>query len=143
MQKVEIADILPENYPVGVNRPSIGCRGLVQRSLRLVTLIMRESYDWKENVRLHSIKLLYQFVLHAETAMTAKFFEIYPDLAKACSDSESNVASEVKIVLNVIIYPFIRKHIYIYFNPERFENVQYVSESFTTTNFLGSILTPY
>lgn len=94
LSKQEIADVKPINYPSNVLRPSIGCRGIVQRSLRVLKLIMRESNDWKENVRLHSLKLLYQFVLHAEAAMTAKFFEIYPDVARALRDVESSVVKE-------------------------------------------------
>lgn len=94
LSKQEIADIAPPNYPAHVQRPTIGCRAIVQRSLRLLKLITRESSDWKENVRLHSLKLLYQFVLHAEAAMTAKFFEIYSDVARACRDCESVVVQE-------------------------------------------------
>ncbi|XP_011292211.1 dynein axonemal assembly factor 5 [Musca domestica] len=94
LSKQEIADLPPANYPVDIKRPTIGCRAIVQRSLRLLNLITRESSDWKENVRLHSLKLLYQFVLHAEAAMTAKFFEIYPDVARACRDNEHIVAQE-------------------------------------------------
>lgn len=94
MSKQEISDILPPNYPPNVTRPTIGCRGIVQRSLRLLKLIVQETSDWKQNVRLHSLKLLYQFVLHSEAAMTAKFFEIYPDVAKASIDSELIVVQE-------------------------------------------------
>uniref|UniRef100_A0A1B0BK07 TOG domain-containing protein n=1 Tax=Glossina palpalis gambiensis TaxID=67801 RepID=A0A1B0BK07_9MUSC len=94
LSKQEIGDLPSPNYPIDVMRPTIGCRGLVQRSLRLLKLITRESSDWKENVRLHSLKLLYQFVLHAEATMTAKFFEIYADLARACRDTESVVVEE-------------------------------------------------
>ncbi|XP_061386836.1 dynein axonemal assembly factor 5-like [Musca vetustissima] len=94
LSKQEIADLPAANYPSDVQRPTIGCRAIVQRSLRLLKLITRESADWKENVRLHSLKLLYQFVLHAEAAMTANFFEIYPDVARACRDNENIVVQE-------------------------------------------------
>ncbi|KNC27008.1 hypothetical protein FF38_02330, partial [Lucilia cuprina] len=94
LSKQEIADLIPPNYPPNIKRPTIGCRGIVQRSLRLLKLIMRESNDWKENVRLHSLKLLYQFVLHAEKSMTAKFFEIYEDVARATRDVEATVVEE-------------------------------------------------
>ncbi|XP_065364531.1 dynein axonemal assembly factor 5 [Calliphora vicina] len=94
LNKQELADLIPPNYPPNIKRPTIGCRGIVQRSLRLLKLIVRESNDWKENVRLHSLKLLYQFVLHAEATMTAKFFEIYEDVARATRDSEPTVIQE-------------------------------------------------
>ncbi|XP_055843856.1 dynein axonemal assembly factor 5 [Episyrphus balteatus] len=102
LKKLEIGERLPSNYPEWEVRPTIGCRALVQRSLRLVHTIMRESGDWKEHVRVHALRLMYQFVLHAEAAMTAKFFEIYPDLAKACADPESSVAPEAMKVADLM-----------------------------------------
>ncbi|ALC46594.1 CG31320, partial [Drosophila busckii] len=98
----EIADLPVANYPADVERPSIGCRGLVQRSLRLLALITRECSDWKDNVRLHSLKLLYQFVLHAEASMTAKFFEAYPHVATACCDAETSVAAAATKVADLM-----------------------------------------
>ncbi|KAH8383317.1 hypothetical protein KR009_007982 [Drosophila setifemur] len=102
LSKQEISDLPVENYPKDVLRPSIGCRGLVQRALRLLQLITRETSDWKDNVRLHSLKLLYQFVLHAEAAMTAKFFEIYGELALACIDPVLEVSAEAAKVADLM-----------------------------------------
>lgn len=102
LSQQEICDHQVENYPDGVKRPTIGCRGLVQRALRLLQLIARETSDWKDNVRLHSLKLLYQFVLHAESAMTAKFFEIYPQLSLACCDPEPAVSAEAMKVADLL-----------------------------------------
>ncbi|XP_041674803.1 dynein assembly factor 5, axonemal [Drosophila eugracilis] len=102
LTKQEISDLPAENYPENVKRPTIGCRALVQRSLRLLSLITRETSDWKDNVRLHALKLLYQFVLHAEAAMTAKFFEIYGDLAHACIDPVAEVSAEAAKVADLM-----------------------------------------
>ncbi|XP_014101950.2 dynein axonemal assembly factor 5 [Bactrocera oleae] len=102
LSKQEIGDLPVKNYPPGVERPTIGCRAIVQRSLRLLNLITRESNDWKVNVRLHSLKLLYQFVLHAEAAMTAKFFEIYGDVARACRDPDTIVSTEAMKVADLM-----------------------------------------
>lgn len=102
LSQQEICDHQVENYPDGVKRPTIGCRGLVQRALRLLQLIVRETGDWKDNVRLHSLKLLYQFVLHAESAMTAKFYEIYPQVSIACCDVELLVRKEAKKVADLL-----------------------------------------
>lgn len=102
LKKLEIGERIPPNYPDYEERPTIGCRALVQRSLKLVHTIMRESGDWKEHVRVHALRLMYQFVLHAETAMTPKFFEIYPDLAKACADPEGGVAPEAMKVADLM-----------------------------------------
>lgn len=102
LSKQDIADFPVKNYPQDVKRPTIGCRGLVQRALRVLKLIMRETSDWKENVRLHSLKLLYQFVLHAEASMTAYFFEIYLDMARACRDPESDIKEEAYKVADLL-----------------------------------------
>lgn len=102
LSKQEIADSISSKYPLDLTRPTIGCRGIVQRSLRLLNLIMRESSDWKENVRIHSLKLLYQFVLHAEASMTAKFFEIYGDVARAMTDDEPAVMQEASKVCDLM-----------------------------------------
>ncbi|XP_030371532.1 dynein assembly factor 5, axonemal [Scaptodrosophila lebanonensis] len=102
LSQVAAADLPVDNYPAGVQRPTLGCRGLVQRSIRLLKLITRESGDWKDNVRIHSLKLFYQFVLHAEAAMTAKFFEVYPDVAHACVDAEALVRAEAKKVADLM-----------------------------------------
>lgn len=55
---------------------------------------MKELIDWKEEVRLHSLKLLWQVVLHGEKSFTAKFIEIFPILSKTCMDEVQAVASE-------------------------------------------------
>ncbi|SPP80269.1 dynein assembly factor 5, axonemal [Drosophila guanche] len=102
LSQQEISDLPVDNYPKDVKRPTIGCRGLVQRSLRLLTLITRETTDWKDNVRLHSLKLLYQFVVHAEAAMTAKFYEIYPDVSHACCDAVAEVSAEAAKVADLM-----------------------------------------
>ncbi|XP_017099772.2 dynein axonemal assembly factor 5 [Drosophila bipectinata] len=102
LSQQELSDPPVENYPKNVLRPTIGCRGLVQRSLRLLQLITRETGDWKENVRLHSLRLLYQFVLHAEAAMTPKFFEIYSDVAYACIDPVPEVSAEAAKVADLM-----------------------------------------
>ncbi|TDG46351.1 hypothetical protein AWZ03_007240 [Drosophila navojoa] len=102
LSQQEIGDLQVENYPAGVQRPTIGCRGLVQRALRLLQLITRETSDWKDNVRLHSLKLLYQFILHAEASMTAKFFEVYPHVSHACCDNEPIIAAEAKKVADLM-----------------------------------------
>ncbi|XP_022210995.2 dynein assembly factor 5, axonemal [Drosophila obscura] len=102
LSQQEISDLPVDNYPKDVKRPTIGCRGLVQRSLRLLILITRETTDWKDNVRLHALKLLYQFVVHAEAAMTAKFYEIYPDVSHACCDSVAEVSAEAAKVADLM-----------------------------------------
>lgn len=95
MSKLELVDHdKPENYPAGIVRPTLGCRAIVQRSLRVCTIVLREMTDWKDDVRLHSLKLLWQIVLHSEKALTAKFIEINPVLGSYCNDSERSISDE-------------------------------------------------
>lgn len=61
--------------------------------------------DWKEDVRLHSTKLLKQVVLHSEKVLVSKFIEINPVLAKTCNDPEKDVAHEVCInAINIELF---------------------------------------
>ncbi|XP_055298477.1 dynein axonemal assembly factor 5 [Sitodiplosis mosellana] len=102
LQRIELID---HEYPcsnyietVAKKRPTLGCRALVQKSLRMINIIVKEIQDWKEPVRLHSLKLLWEVVLFAEKAFTCKFMELFPVLAKACQDDENSVVKEAKRV---------------------------------------------
>ncbi|XP_031627918.1 dynein assembly factor 5, axonemal [Contarinia nasturtii] len=102
LQRIELID---HEYPcsnyvalVTKTRPTLGCRALVEKSLRMINIIVKEMLDWKEPVRLHSLKLLWEVVLFAEKAFTCKFIEVFPALAKACQDDENSVVKEAKRV---------------------------------------------
>lgn len=98
LQRVELIDheFPCSNYieTVAEVRPTLGCRALVQRSVRMVNIIIKELLDWKEAVRLHSLKLLWEIVFFAEKAFTSKFMEVFPILAKTCQDDEKSVVKE-------------------------------------------------
>uniref|UniRef100_A0A182QZ15 TOG domain-containing protein n=1 Tax=Anopheles farauti TaxID=69004 RepID=A0A182QZ15_9DIPT len=95
LAKAALIEKLPPGYPVEQYvRPSLACRAIVQRSLRVVNLVLHEMEEWKENIRLHATKLLKQIVLHAESTLSTQFLEINPVLAKACMDSEKTVVAE-------------------------------------------------
>lgn len=98
LQRIELIDheFPCSNYieTVAKERPTLGCRALVQRSLRMVDIILKEMLDWKEPVRLHSLKLLGEMVLFAEKAFTCKFMGVFPVLAKTCQDDEKSVVKE-------------------------------------------------
>lgn len=102
LSKMESVDHFPNKYPVGVLRPTLGCRAVVQRSLRVISIILKEINDWKEEVRLHSLKLLWQVVLHSEKSFTAKFMEIVPTLSMSCMDQVHQVANEAMLVAELI-----------------------------------------
>lgn len=102
LRRIELIDheFPCSNYTetVAKKRPTLGCRALVQRSLRMTQIIVKEIQDWKEPVRLHSLKLLWEVILFAEKAFTCKFMDIFPILAKACQDDENSVVKEAKRV---------------------------------------------
>lgn len=102
LQKIELIDheFPCTNYieTVCKQRPTLGCRSLVRRSLRMINIIVKEMLDWKESVRLHSLKLLWEVVLFTEKAFTCKFMEVFPTLAKTCQDDDKNVVEEAQRV---------------------------------------------
>lgn len=102
LQKLALID---NEYPcddyvktIAKQRPTLGCRALVKRSLRMINIMVNEMVDWKDTVRLHSLKLLWEIVLYAEHAFTPKFIDVYPVLAKCCQDDEPTVSKEAQRV---------------------------------------------
>lgn len=87
---------------IALYRPTIGCRALIQRSLRITTIILHELQDWKEEVRIHSLRLLWQIILHAEKSIMVSFLEILPILTKCCQDDVKTVVIEAKRVVNLL-----------------------------------------
>lgn len=106
LQRIELIDkeFPCSNYTESVakERPPLGCRALVQRSLRMIGIMLNEMVDWKESVRLHSLKLLWEVVLYAEKAFTCKFMEVFPVLAKTCQDDERSVVKEAQRVARLM-----------------------------------------
>lgn len=100
--KLALIDHCPPNYMPNIKRPTIGCRAIMQRSLRMINIILHEMEEWKEEVRLHSLKLLVQAVVHCEKALTPLFMDIYPVLAKTCKDTDKTVANEAMRVAHIM-----------------------------------------
>lgn len=92
----------PKPPPSPPMRPSLGCRAIVQRSLRMIDIVARELSDWKEAVRLHSLRLLWQIVRHAEKAFTSKLAAVLPALCKCAQDDEASVVREAERVAIVM-----------------------------------------
>uniref|UniRef100_A0A182N6B3 TOG domain-containing protein n=1 Tax=Anopheles dirus TaxID=7168 RepID=A0A182N6B3_9DIPT len=116
LAKVALIEKLPPGYPVErYVRPALACRAIVQRSLRVVNLVLHEMEEWKENIRLHATKLLKQIVLHAESAFSTQFLEVNPVLAKACMDTEKDVVAEAlsvcELMGNLFEYPTWSQHV--------------------------------
>lgn len=83
-------------------RPTLGCRAIVQRSLCMISIIVNELIDWKDSVRLHALKLLWEMVLYAEEAFTPKCIDVFPVLAKCCQDNEPDVVRESQRVAHLM-----------------------------------------
>ncbi|XP_063708550.1 dynein axonemal assembly factor 5 [Culicoides brevitarsis] len=93
-----LTDVTPENYPAELKRPTVGCRQLVQRNLKMVNIILHEMEEWKEEVRLHATRLLGQVVIHSEKLFATQFIDAFPVLAKTCVDPEKIVAAEAMLI---------------------------------------------
>ncbi|XP_052867817.1 dynein axonemal assembly factor 5 [Anopheles cruzii] len=118
LAKVALLEQLPTAYPVErYTRPTLGCRAIVQRSLRVVNLVLHEMEEWKENIRLHATKLLKQIVLHAEHSFSTLFAEVNPVLAKACMEQPivSEALSVCELLGVLLEYETWSKHVLLHF----------------------------
>lgn len=102
LQSLNQIDEIPSNYPHYLERPSIGCRALVRRSLQVLNAVLHEMEDWKEEVRLHSAKLLAQIVIHSEENLSFKYYDINAVLCKTCSDPDPVVAKHAIEIAKLI-----------------------------------------
>lgn len=102
LQNLNLVDATPENYPDYLKRPTFGCRALVRRSLKVLDIILHEMEDWKDEVRLHSTKLLMQVVIHSEDHLATKYFDINAVLCKTCADQEVEVAKHALEVAKLV-----------------------------------------
>lgn len=103
LQNLNLFDNSLENYPIE-KRPSVGCRALVRKSLQVLNSVLHEMEDWKEDVRLHSTKLLMQIVIHSEEHLSTKYYDINAVLCKTCQDSDPAVAKQALQVAELIGY---------------------------------------
>lgn len=105
LQNLNLIEQVPDDYPKIIpKRPTIGCRALVRRSLKVLNIILHEMEDWKEDVRLHSTKLLYQVVIHSEDQLASKYYDINAVLCKTCQDQEVPIAKLAMEVAGLIGY---------------------------------------
>lgn len=102
LQKFTLIDDTPQDYPKYIKRPTLGCRALVKRSLQVLNPILHEMEDWKDDVRLHSTKLLMQIVIHCEDHLATKYFDINAVLCKTCNDQDTVVAKQALEVAKLV-----------------------------------------
>lgn len=94
LSKLELSDQFPDNYPPDLIRPTIGCRAICQRSLKLIDRALNDMEEWQEAIRLHATKLLTQMLIHCEKTIGPLLIEIIPVLASKCHDEDKQVAKE-------------------------------------------------
>ncbi|XP_046385055.1 dynein axonemal assembly factor 5 isoform X2 [Ischnura elegans] len=101
----------PSHYPP-TERPNLGCRTLVKNNLsKILPALVKELDDWTPEVRLKSAGLLYQLLLHSESAMTLNLDRILSGLYVAARDEEKNVTTQVEKSAELIGY-FVPSHTY-------------------------------
>ncbi|KAK3881699.1 hypothetical protein Pcinc_013855 [Petrolisthes cinctipes] len=95
--KVDIEfDVAVHHYPPSEERPGVGCRMLVQRSLvHILPGLMTDLDDWQAGSRLQSAKLLTTLVLNADKGVTQYTEKILTGLYLAAGDKETNVVRQV------------------------------------------------
>lgn len=94
LSKLELIDEVPENYPPDLIRPTLGCRAICQRSLKLIDRALNDMEEWQEGIRLHATKLLTQMLVHCERTVGPLLIEIIPVLAAKCDDEDRLVTKE-------------------------------------------------
>lgn len=94
LSKLELCDEQPPEYPPDLLRPSLGCRAICQRSMKLVDRALTDMEEWQEAVRLHATKLLTQLLIHCERTVGPLLIEIIPVLAAKCNDEDRQVTRE-------------------------------------------------
>lgn len=103
MQKIALTDDPVPNYNwIHKPRPTMACRHLVARRFQQIRVVASEMQDWKEDVRLHSLKLLSLIVFYSEENFYRHFEEIYPALVKCCQDTDSKVVKEAIYIAKLI-----------------------------------------
>lgn len=102
-RRLALSDDPVENYDwIDLPRPPLACRELVARRFQQVRVIGIEMQDWKEEVRLHSLKLLSLIVIYSESNFFKHLEEIFPSLIKCCQDTDRKVVAEAKYVSKLI-----------------------------------------
>ncbi|XP_041085870.1 dynein assembly factor 5, axonemal-like [Polyodon spathula] len=111
--KLDFLTLPPPHYPIGVERPVLGCRELVFRNLsKILPAISRDITDWVVGNRIKSSELLSVLLLHAEEHITQHMELLLNTLYRACSDEEQQV---VKNCLNSaeLIGTFVNPEVFL------------------------------
>ncbi|XP_071442311.1 dynein axonemal assembly factor 5 [Hetaerina americana] len=94
----------PKHYPT-TERPNLGCRTLVKNNFsKILPALVKELDDWNAEIRLKSACLLYQLLLHSESAMTLNVDRILNGMYVAAGDEEKSITAEVEKSAELIGY---------------------------------------
>ncbi|KAF4528015.1 hypothetical protein B566_EDAN002198 [Ephemera danica] len=92
-----ISDEIPLHYPCEEQRPSLGCRALVEREAgKLFPAAVAELHDWTLAVQLQAASLTYQLVKHLEHRSVQHAHRLWPELALLCGRSGLDPRLEIK-----------------------------------------------
>lgn len=103
LKDIALRDDPVPNYDwIGKPRPSLACRELVARRFQQMHVIANEMQDWKEEVRLHSLKLLTLIVFYSEHQFCKHFETVYASLTKCCQDTDAKVVAQANYASKMI-----------------------------------------
>ncbi|XP_059835019.1 dynein axonemal assembly factor 5-like isoform X1 [Hypanus sabinus] len=90
--KLDWSAELSINYPVGAERPGLGCRELVFRNLfKILPAVSRDITDWVPATRVKASQLLIVLLFHAEDHITQHMELLLSTLYRSCADEEKAV----------------------------------------------------
>ncbi|XP_055507606.1 dynein axonemal assembly factor 5 [Leucoraja erinacea] len=90
--KLDWSAELSVHYPVGAERPGLGCRELMFRNLfKILPAVSRDITDWVPATRVKASDLLIILLFHAEDHITQHMELLLSTLYRSCSDEEKTV----------------------------------------------------
>ena len=116
----------PEHYPLGIERPNLGCRTLMYHHFsKILTGINNDISDWQAASRIKAAQLLYTLLINLEENVTMHLEKVIHALVKGSSDEEPRVVEHVEKSSTLIGYfvppeiwvKMILKQVKLYQNP--------------------------
>lgn len=87
---------LPKHYPKDLERPNLGCRVLVQRTIgKLTSALARELSSWQADVRVRCSQLLCAVAHHAEDGITQHLQELLVAMYATARDEDERVVVNI------------------------------------------------
>lgn len=94
--KINFEELPSYRLPTDMERPSLGCRVLVQRNLsKILPAALRDMADWTTDTRIKASSLVYFLLLYAEDNTTQHMEILLQGLYKASQDENEQVVKQV------------------------------------------------